>query len=160
MLFNGIRVAKLLVFCLTLCASLSYFYWPLYCLSSFFDLRRLVTPLVSSDFSVLYKIYNVQTKSNNYLDLVVIVEGHVIFNGQTTQHSKYKQKTCIIKTKTSQISNLVRTTICWYNLQNRETDAKYNLEVFVNNKTKGPKRFSQIWPRSPMLEEGEAPCFY
>lgn len=80
MLFNGIRVAKLFVSCVTLCASLSYFYWPLHCLS-FLDLRRLVTPLVSSDFSVLYVIYNVQSKSNNYLDLGVIVEGHVFFNG-------------------------------------------------------------------------------
>ena len=51
--FNGVRVARSLVFCVMFCRSLyvllSFFFWPLCCLS--FDLRILITPLVSSNSS-------------------------------------------------------------------------------------------------------------
>jgi hypothetical protein len=47
--FSGVRVAQSLVFCIVFCISLSvclsFFFWPLYCLS--FELRLLITPLVS-----------------------------------------------------------------------------------------------------------------
>jgi hypothetical protein len=49
--FNGVHVARSLVFCVVFCKMLfvllSFFFWPLYCLS-FFDLRLLITSLVSS----------------------------------------------------------------------------------------------------------------
>ena len=52
--FSCIRVACSLVFCLVFCRStfflLSFFFWPLYCLS-YFDIRFLVTPLVPSNNS-------------------------------------------------------------------------------------------------------------
>jgi hypothetical protein len=48
--FSVVRVARSLVFCVMFCRSLFvlllFFYWSLHCLS-FFDLRLLVTPLVS-----------------------------------------------------------------------------------------------------------------
>jgi len=48
---SGVRVAWSLVFCVMLCWSfsvrLSFFIWPLYCLS-FFDLHLLINPLVPS----------------------------------------------------------------------------------------------------------------
>ena len=54
LVFSRARVAQSLVFCVALCRSLSvrfsFFFWPLYCLS-FFNLRILITPLVSSNFS-------------------------------------------------------------------------------------------------------------
>jgi hypothetical protein len=49
--FSGVRVTRSLV--LHVCfvdRCLHFFFWPLYCLS-FFDLRILITPLVSSSFS-------------------------------------------------------------------------------------------------------------
>jgi hypothetical protein len=49
--FGGVRVARFLVFCVMFCRSLFVFFvWPLSCLSVF-DLRILITPLVSSIFS-------------------------------------------------------------------------------------------------------------
>ena len=44
LVFSGVHVAWSLVFCVAFC--LSFFFWPLYCLS-FFDLWLLITPLVS-----------------------------------------------------------------------------------------------------------------
>jgi hypothetical protein len=48
--FSEVRVAGSLVFCLVSCrlllVLLSFFFWPLYCLSAF-ELRLLITPLVS-----------------------------------------------------------------------------------------------------------------
>jgi len=52
--FSGVRVTRSLVFCVVFYRSLfvllSFFFWPLCCLS-FFDLRILITPLVSSNSS-------------------------------------------------------------------------------------------------------------
>ena len=49
-MFTRVAVTRSLVFCVTFCRSLfvllSFFFWPLCCLS-FFDLRILITPLVS-----------------------------------------------------------------------------------------------------------------
>ena len=46
---SGVRVARSVVFCVVFCRSLfvllSFFFWPLCCLS--FDLQILITPLVS-----------------------------------------------------------------------------------------------------------------
>ena len=47
--FSGVRVARSFVFCIIFCRSFFVlFFWPLSCLS-FFDLRNLITPLVSSN---------------------------------------------------------------------------------------------------------------
>ena len=47
--FSGVRVTRSLVLCVCfLDLSLSFFYWPLCCLF-FFDLRILITPLLSSN---------------------------------------------------------------------------------------------------------------
>ena len=52
--FNGVRVTRSLVLCVLFCRSLfailSFFFWPLYCLS-FFDVRNMITPSVSSKCS-------------------------------------------------------------------------------------------------------------
>jgi hypothetical protein len=52
--FIVVRVAWSLVFCVIFCRSLfvllSFFIWPLYCIS-FFDIQILITPLVYSNFS-------------------------------------------------------------------------------------------------------------
>ena len=52
--FSGVRVARSLVFCVMFCrllfVILSFFIWPLCCLF-FFDLRILITPLASWNFS-------------------------------------------------------------------------------------------------------------
>ena len=45
--FSGVRVTRSLDMCM-FCRSLSFFFWPLCCLPSF-DLRILITPLVSSN---------------------------------------------------------------------------------------------------------------
>ena len=51
LIYNGVRVARSLVFCVVYCRSLfvllSIFFWPLHSLP-FFDLRLLITPLVSN----------------------------------------------------------------------------------------------------------------
>jgi hypothetical protein len=51
--FSGVRGARSLFFCVMFCRSLfvplSFFFWPLYCLS--FYLRLLITPLASSSCS-------------------------------------------------------------------------------------------------------------
>ena len=58
--FSGIRVTRSLVLCAVLCRSLfvllSFFFWPLCCLS--FYLRILITPLVSlpSSYYILIKV--------------------------------------------------------------------------------------------------------
>ena len=53
--FSGVRVTRSLVlyvmFCRSLFVLLSFFFWPLCCL--FFDLRILITPLVSSSSSCI-----------------------------------------------------------------------------------------------------------
>ena len=52
--FCGVHGAWSLVFCVVFCRSLFLgFFFPLYCLS--FDLQILITPLVSSNSSYLYK---------------------------------------------------------------------------------------------------------
>ena len=51
LLLRGVRVTRSLVicvFCRSLFVRLSFFFWPL-CYLSFFDLRILITPLVSSN---------------------------------------------------------------------------------------------------------------
>ena len=52
--FQRFYVARSLVFCVMFCRSLfvllSSFFWPLHCLS-FFDLRVLISPLISSNLS-------------------------------------------------------------------------------------------------------------
>jgi hypothetical protein len=52
--FCGVRVARSLVFCVMFCRSLfvllTFFFWPLYCMS-FFDLQYLITPLVTPNIS-------------------------------------------------------------------------------------------------------------
>jgi hypothetical protein len=51
--FSGVCVTRslglIVMFCRLLFVLLSFFFWPLYCLS--FDVRILITPLVSSSFS-------------------------------------------------------------------------------------------------------------
>ena len=60
-LFCGVHVARSLVFCIMFYSSLfvllSFFFWPLYCLS-FFDLHVLITPLVSSNFSFIKVVFD------------------------------------------------------------------------------------------------------
>ena len=55
--FSGVRVTRSLVLCVMFCISLFVlfftFFWPLCCLF-FFDLRIMITPLVSSDSSYAY----------------------------------------------------------------------------------------------------------
>ena len=54
--FSGVRVARSLVFCVVFCRSLfNFFLWTLCCLS--FDLRILITPLLSSNFSQSFLFY-------------------------------------------------------------------------------------------------------
>jgi len=52
LVFSCVRVAQSLVFCVVFCGSLfvlfSFSSWSLYC-PSFFDLRLLITPFVSSN---------------------------------------------------------------------------------------------------------------
>ena len=54
LIFSGIRVTRSFVFCVVFCISLFvllyFLFWPLCCLF-FFDLRTLITPLVSSNSS-------------------------------------------------------------------------------------------------------------
>jgi hypothetical protein len=51
--FSGVRVARSLVFCVCLVdRCLSFFFWPLFCLS--IDVRIMITPLVSSNSSPSY----------------------------------------------------------------------------------------------------------
>ena len=60
--FDGVRVARSLVFCALFCRSLLVF-WSLYCLF-FFDIRRLATPLVSSSFSFKIRLMSEQNLAN------------------------------------------------------------------------------------------------
>ena len=56
LVFSGVRVTRSLVLCVCFCRSLFvllyFFFWSLCCLF-FFDLRILITPLVSSNSSYL-----------------------------------------------------------------------------------------------------------
>jgi hypothetical protein len=78
--FSGVRVARSLVFCVmfyrSLFAPLCVFLWPLCCLS--FDLRLLITHLVSSNFSYHMQnllVFSFQTplrcRIYKYLDYVL-----------------------------------------------------------------------------------------
>ena len=49
LVFCGVRVARFLLLCVVVCTLLSLFVWPLCFLS--LDLRLLITPVVSSNFS-------------------------------------------------------------------------------------------------------------
>ena len=54
--FSSVRVTRSLVLCVMFCRSLfvflTFFFWPLCCLT-FFDLRNMITPLVSSNSSCI-----------------------------------------------------------------------------------------------------------
>ena len=56
MVFSGVRVAPYLVFCVVLCRSLfvllSFFIWPLCCLSCDIYVQILITPLISQTLLV------------------------------------------------------------------------------------------------------------
>jgi len=58
--FSGLRVARSLVFCVVFCRSLfallSFFFWSLCCLS--FNLQLLITLLISSNFSYILNKQN------------------------------------------------------------------------------------------------------
>jgi hypothetical protein len=66
------------MFCRSLVVLLSFFSWPLCCLS-FFDLRILITPLVSSSFSCI-----------NVIVLMVTEQVLCYFNGIDSNHMKNK----------------------------------------------------------------------
>ena len=59
---SGVRLARSLVFCAMFCVSLfvllTFFSWPLCCLS-IFSIRLLINPLVSSSLSYSYIYYSV-----------------------------------------------------------------------------------------------------
>ena len=66
-------VARSLIFCAMFCRSLfvllSFFFWPLCCLS-FFDLRILITPLVSSNSCIENRQFSTKSitfYTNNYI---------------------------------------------------------------------------------------------
>ena len=65
--FSGVRVSRSLVLCVVFCKSLFVFlyfiFWPLYCLL-FFDLRFLITPFVSSNFS--WEIFEISVVFSGY----------------------------------------------------------------------------------------------
>ena len=69
--FSGVRVAQSFLFCVMFCRSLFvplyFFFWPLYCLS--FDLRLLLTPLASSNFS----LYNTYLYLNSYMKVISLL---------------------------------------------------------------------------------------
>ena len=58
--FNGVRVARSLVFCVMFCRSLfvllSFFFWPLFFLS-FLDLRTLITPFRDRPFNLKGRLW-------------------------------------------------------------------------------------------------------
>jgi len=55
--FSGVRIAQTLVFCVLFCVSLLvilfFFFWSLYC-QSIFELRLLINPYISSNFSFFW----------------------------------------------------------------------------------------------------------
>ena len=62
--FSGARITRSLTFCVCFVdRCLSFFFWPLCCLF-FFDLRILITPLVSSNSSYFDVIIYAVMKSN------------------------------------------------------------------------------------------------
>ena len=76
------RVTRSLVLCAMFCRSLFvhlyFFFWPLCCLSSFVDLRILITPLVSSNSSsksFSYCSYGTTTR-NIFAIIRVIIHSH------------------------------------------------------------------------------------
>ena len=81
--FIGVRVARTLVFCVVFCRSLfvllSFFCWPLCCLS-FFDLRILITPLESLNSSL------------NYIDALEIMKEITIALGDVTLSTSSRSK--------------------------------------------------------------------
>jgi hypothetical protein len=60
LVFSGARCARSYIFCVMLCLSLfvlfSFFFWSLYCLS-FFDLRLVITPVLSSNSSCPFDLF-------------------------------------------------------------------------------------------------------
>ena len=91
--FSGVRAAFMCMFCRSLFVLLSFFFWPLRCLS-FFDFRGLITLLVSSNswyYHATWK-YNVilcihfksvliifKSRFNSSFPSVVCRRAHVIF---------------------------------------------------------------------------------
>jgi hypothetical protein len=80
--FRGVRVTRSLVFCVmfwrSLFVLLSFYFWPLCCLS-FFDLRILSTPFVSSNSSIKNRpfiyhicIYNIFHKRIPCIDSLIM----------------------------------------------------------------------------------------
>ena len=60
------------MFCRSLFVLLSFFFWPLCCLS--FDLRILITHLVSSNSSAMGKLQNVFLEPG--MEIVFFMNGH------------------------------------------------------------------------------------
>ena len=93
--FQRFYVARSLVFCVmfcrSLCVLLSFFFWSLYCLS-FFDLRVLISPLISSNFSY-------EEMSCDSIDILSLDK----FCTSCQQNIKYKTKDWATRT---QLKNL------------------------------------------------------
>jgi hypothetical protein len=69
LVFCGVRVTRSLVFCVVFCRLmfdlLSFFFWPLCCLS-FYDLQILIALLVFSNFFFEIRTHIVRASDNNY----------------------------------------------------------------------------------------------
>jgi hypothetical protein len=70
--FSRVRVAQSVVFCVMFCRSLfdlfSLFFWSLYYRLSIFDLRLLITPLVSFNERLWHKSFKIYQPTNKQME--------------------------------------------------------------------------------------------
>ena len=125
--FSGVRVSRSLVLCVMVCRSLFvllyFFIWSLGCLS-FFDLRILIIPVVSSNSSWIHNSYHIES-----LTLAILfdkcmwkkIQLSTSFDDISPWHDNIK-----INTNTS---NLVLTSRFWNNLQQVSSYLNKNVDI-------------------------------
>jgi hypothetical protein len=90
--FSAVRVARSFVFCVVFCrlwfVLLFFFYWPLCCLP-FFDLRLLITPLVSLNYSyILFSIRLTFTVPIFIIHVFISIEDVIVCNRWVTIYTQ------------------------------------------------------------------------
>ena len=92
--FSGVRVIRSLVlmcmFCRSLCVLLYFFFWPLCCLF-FFDIRIIITPLVSSNSSYKYIFCISTTFVNTRCKSWYLIQMQLLFNTLFSLANVYRE---------------------------------------------------------------------
>ena len=122
--FSGIPVAQCLlnkvIICRSLFVFLSFVDWPVYCL--FFDLRLLITPLITFIVPIYLPATNILVVWRN---IMIYINVHIVLCQDYSliiKHSNCKNKMTLINE--TQISNLMRKMRFWYTIHQVRSKSK------------------------------------